>query len=81
MFSACLREPLVKISLRPGQRAMASPSARIGPERAMVDVVGEVEEGVRVDALVDHQRPQGRAVALIVVLLQPRADSPSRPRI
>ena len=60
--SACLREPLVKINLRPGSsRCCARPRVRL--QRRMVDVVHIVEIVVGRHAVRGHQSTQRRAVA------------------
>ena len=57
------------MNFRPGSRAIAAASARVGLDRRMVDVVDIFEEIVRRDAVLLHQAAQRRAVAPVVVLL------------
>ena len=67
--SAWAREPLVKISLRPGSRSIAAATPGLGNHR-QVEVVHVVEERLGVHLVHLHQARQRRAELAIVGLLQ-----------
>ena len=56
--------------LAAGQRLDGAPEGRVELDRRMIDVVSEVEEIVGLDAVFVDERPKGRAVAVIEILLQ-----------
>ena len=64
------REPLVRISLRPGRAAIASPSFGSGSSRLRSIWWAKSRKIVGIDVMLLHQPLQRRAVALVIVFLQ-----------
>ena len=67
--------------MRPGSFSMASPRPAFSSMIRVVDIVGEIEEVVRIDVVFVDQRPQGRAVLVVEYFCRARADSPSMPNM
>ena len=64
-----LRRPLVNTSRRPGRRSSAVAQPRVLGDAVEGDVVHRVQEGLRLDIMMDHQTRQGGARARPVLLL------------
>ena len=68
--SACLREPLVKMNLRPGQACERRRQSRGGEHGAKIDVVHVIEKVLRRHAMQAHQPGQRGAVLVVIGLAQ-----------
>ena len=69
--SACLRVPLVRMSLRPGSFSIAAPSSGLGTSGEWSIWCTNSRIVVRVHAVLGHQPAHRGAVALVIVLLHP----------